>query len=103
MAKKSTVSARIDDDIKNRAEDILKKLGIPVSVVLNTLYCQIIARNGLPFPLTLPRELKALDTLSDAELDSILSSSYEQAKNRQGSSLDEVFDELERNHPDENL
>ena len=53
MAKTATVSARIDEDVKDEAEDILRQLGIPVSVVINTLYHQIINKNGIPFTLTL--------------------------------------------------
>ncbi len=53
MAKTATVSARIDEDVKDEAEDILRQLGIPVSVVINTLYHQIINKNGIPFALTL--------------------------------------------------
>ena len=40
MAKTATVSARIDESVKAEAEDILQQLGIPVSVVINTLYHQ---------------------------------------------------------------
>ena len=55
MAKKTaTVSARIDENVKDQAEGILRQLGIPVSVVINTLYHQIINRGGIPFALTLP-------------------------------------------------
>ncbi len=53
MAKTATVSARIDEDVKDEAEDILRQLGIPVSVVINTLYHQIINKKGIPFTLTL--------------------------------------------------
>ena len=53
MAKNATVSARIDEDVKDQAEDIMRQLGIPVSVVINTLYHQIINKNGIPFTLTL--------------------------------------------------
>ena len=49
--KDSTVSARVEYDIKTEAEDILQKLGIPVSVVINSLYRQIIYRHGIPFSL----------------------------------------------------
>ena len=61
MAKNATVSARIDEDVKDRAEDILRQLGIPVSVVINTLYHQIINKNGIPFTLTLPDKDKDKD------------------------------------------
>lgn len=36
--KDSTVSARVELDVKTEAEDILQKLGVPVSVVINSLY-----------------------------------------------------------------
>ena len=98
MKKNATVSARIDEDVKNQAEDILRQLGIPVSVVINTLYHQIIARNGVPFSITLPTKPRSLDELTQSELDAKLQHSYEQALSRQGKRMDEVFDEIERRH-----
>lgn len=56
MLKDSTVSAHVETDIKQEAEDILQKLGIPVSVVINSLYHQIIFTKGIPFSLTIPTE-----------------------------------------------
>ena len=35
--KDSTVSARVENSVKIEAEDILQKLGVPVSVVINSL------------------------------------------------------------------
>lgn len=98
MVKNSTVSVRIDENVKNQAEDILRQLGIPVSVVINTLYHQIIARNGVPFPLTLPSRPRTLDELTQADLDAKLEHSYEQAVSRQGKPMDDVFDSIERKH-----
>lgn len=94
--KDSTVSARVENDIKNEAEEILKKLGIPVSVVINSLYRQIIYRHGIPFPLTVPSEPKTMDTMSGAELDETLERSYGQSVRGEGRSLGDVFDELEK-------
>ena len=47
--KDATVSARVECDVKNEAEAILQQLGIPTSVVINSLYRQIIYRHGVPF------------------------------------------------------
>jgi addiction module RelB/DinJ family antitoxin len=94
--KDSTVSARVENDIKTEAEDILQKLGIPVSVVINSLYRQIIYRHGVPFSLTIPKEPRTLDTMSDAELNTKLQHSYEQSLAGEGMPYNEVFDELER-------
>lgn len=96
MIKDSTVSARVQSDIKAEAEAILQKLGIPVSVVINSLYRQIIYKHGIPFSLTIPTELPTADTLSKEEFNAMLSHSYEQALNGEGTEATAFFDELER-------
>ena len=94
--KDATVSARVEFDVKTQAEDILERLGIPVSVVINSLYRQIIYKHGVPFSLTVPREPKTLDMMSDAELNAKLQHSYEQSLAGEGRPFDQIFDELER-------
>ena len=94
--KDATVSARVECGVKNEAEEILQKLGIPVSVVINSLYRQIIYRHGVPFALTLPAEPRTMDTLTAAELDAKLQHSYDQSLAGQGRPMGDVFDELER-------
>lgn len=94
--KDATVSARVEYDIKNEAETILQKLGIPVSVVINSLYRQIIYRNGVPFSLTIPNEPKTIDSMTDGELNTKLQHSYEQSLRGEGRPYAAVFDELER-------
>lgn len=94
--KDATVSARVEYDVKIEAEDILQKLGIPVSVVINSLYRQIIFRNGVPFSLTIPSTPKTMDSLSEEELNAKLQHSYEQSMSGEGKAFAEVFDDLER-------
>ena len=94
--KDSTVSARVENDIKAEAEDILVKLGVPVSVVINSLYRQIIYRKGIPFSLTIPSELRTLDDMSVDEIDAKLQHSYDQALAGEGRPFGTVFNELER-------
>ena len=57
MAKSSNVMARVEPEIKEQAESILSQLGLPVSVLINSLYRQIIMRGGVPFAFSchLPR------------------------------------------------
>lgn len=94
--KDATVSARVEYGVKSEAEDILQKLGIPVSVVINSLYRQIIYRHGVPFSLTIPSAPQTMDTLSAAELDAKLRHSCEQSLAGEGKPFAEVFDDLER-------
>ncbi len=94
--KDATVSARVELDVKEQAEGILQRLGIPVSVVINSLYRQIIFKGGLPFSLTVPKEPRAMDNMTASQLDAMLGHSYEQSRAGQGRPLDEVFDDLEK-------
>lgn len=94
--KDSTVSARVENNIKIEAEDILQKLGAPVSVVINSLYRQIIYHHGVPFSLTIPSEPRTVDAMSDVELDAKLQNSYAQAIAGEGRPMSAVFDDLER-------
>jgi addiction module RelB/DinJ family antitoxin len=94
--KDATVSARVEWGVKTEAEDILQRLGIPVSVVINSLYRQIIYKRGVPFLMTLPAEPRTLDTMTDAELNAKLEHSYGQSLAGEGRPFEEVFDELER-------
>ena len=61
MAKDATVSARIDENIKSQAEDILRELGIPVSVVIHTLYHQMMIQQGLLFSMDLTKAPKTIE------------------------------------------
>ena len=94
--KNATVSARIEPDIKNEAEDILKKLGVPVSVVIDSLYRQIILTQGIPFSLSLPQTPKTLEDMSAEELNAKLQHSYDQSLSGEGRSFEDVFYDLEK-------
>jgi addiction module RelB/DinJ family antitoxin len=54
--KTANVMARVAPDVKAQAEAIMEQLGIPASVVINSLYKQIIMTRSIPFSLSLPRE-----------------------------------------------
>lgn len=94
--KDSTVSARVENNIKNEAEEILQKLGVPVSVVINSLYRQIIYHHGVPFSLTVPADPKTIDTISKIEFNAMLQHSYKQALAGEGRPIEDVFTDLER-------
>ena len=54
MSKDSTITVRIEGDLKNKAEKVLKKLGLSPSNAVSMLYKQITLRNGLPFDVKIP-------------------------------------------------
>ena len=48
-AKTANVLARVEPDVKEKAESIMSQLGVPVSVVINMLYKQIIMTRSIHF------------------------------------------------------
>ncbi|WP_257254143.1 MULTISPECIES: type II toxin-antitoxin system RelB/DinJ family antitoxin [unclassified Endozoicomonas] len=58
MAKETTVRARIDERLKEEAEEVLRKLGLTTSQAINIYFSQIALRKGLPFDVVIPDEKK---------------------------------------------
>ena len=56
MNKNATVTVRIEDKLKFKAEKILGQLGLSPSNAVTMLYKQIALNKGLPFDVKLPNE-----------------------------------------------
>ena len=54
MAKSAVISTRIDPDLKNNAEYILKELGLTVAQAITLFYKQVELQHGLPFNVKIP-------------------------------------------------
>ena len=96
--KSANVMARVEPDIKTKAEAIMANLGVPASVVINALYHQIIYTNGLPFPLTLPTRVPSIEDMSEEDFDEMLKSALERAERGEGKSMKEAFDAIRGNN-----
>ena len=91
MARTTAVYARIDTDLKNKAESILSQLGISPSSAIQMLYSQIILNNGMPFELKIPlRKPVAAESLTREELDAELAKGVRSLQNGKGITSDEV-------------
>jgi len=94
--KTANVLARVEPDVKEQAEAIMAKLGIPASTVINMLYKQIIMTRSIPFPLSVPNAPKARDEMDKAAFNAMMGEGLTQAKAGQGLSLDEAFSLLHK-------
>ena len=88
--KSANVTARVQPEIKQQAEAILADLGMPVSVLIDTLYRQIIMTGGVPYSLSVPK-IPTRDSMTDAQFDAVMEKGYRQAKNGHTIPLDEAF------------
>lgn len=52
--KNAAVHSRIEPDIKDKAEDVLRRLGVSPTEAIRMFYAQIALRDGLPFDVSLP-------------------------------------------------
>ena len=90
VTKSANVTARVHPEIKQQAEAVLEKIGLPVS---NISYRQIIMTGGVPYSLTVPN-LPTRDSMTDAEFNTIMEKGYHQAKTGEGISVDEAFEKI---------
>ncbi len=94
--KTANVMARVEPRVKEQAEEIMDMLGIPASVVINTLYKQIIMTRSIPFSLSVPAAPAARDEMDDSAFDLMMKRGMTEAKADMSSPADEVFEQLRR-------
>lgn len=95
-AKTANVMARVEPSVKEQAEEIMDMLGIPVSVVINTLYKQIIMTRSIPFSLSVPTAPIARDELDDTAFHAMMERGLKEAKADQSRLASDVFADLKR-------
>ncbi len=94
--KTANVLARVEPEVKQQAEEIMQELGIPVSVVINMLYKQIIIKKGIPFSLSLSSVPTTLDEMGSATFNAIMDKGFSQAKNGDSVDAEKVFSSLRK-------
>ncbi len=93
--KSSNVAARVEPEIKEKAEKILSTLGISVSNGINMFYRQVILWNGLPFRPSIPiSEPKPLSEITKEEFNDKMARGIAQAESGEGIPSDKFFANL---------
>ena len=95
-SKTANVMARVEPQVKEQAEEIMDMLGIPVSVVINTLYRQIILTRSIPFSLSVPAVSVARDEMDEAAFDAMMERGLKEAKAGNTRLASDVFADLKR-------
>ena len=85
MARTATIQARIDPDVKEKAQKVLNTLNISLSEAISLYFTQISLNRGIPFDIKIPNEL-TVETIEKSERDEGL---------HKVDSVDELFRELE--------
>jgi len=78
MGKTATLNIRVNPDVKENAENVLAKLGIPMATAIDMYLKQISLVGGIPFSVVLPKTANSVnaDVMSVSEVHQKLEKGY---------------------------
>ena len=82
MEKTATLNLRVNPTVKEQAEIVLSRLGVPMSTAINMYLNQISLTGGIPFAVTLPKAPEDInaDVMTDEEIHAKLQNGYDNVK-----------------------
>ena len=82
MEKTATLNLRVNPTVKEQAEIVLSRLGVPMSTAINMYLNHISLTGGIPFAVTLPKAPEDInaDVMTDEEIHAKLQSGYDDVK-----------------------
>ena len=96
LTKTANINVRIQENIKQQAEQILDTIGIPRATAIDMFYRQIILNNGIPFSLKIPKNLPVRENMDEKAFNSLMANGYAQSIQGDSYDIDDVFEELEK-------
>ena len=95
MAKTANVFVRIEPELKEQAEQILDKLGLPISNAINMFLRQVVLQRGIPFDVKLPEsEVLVYDNLTVDQFNAIMQKVEDDIKQGNVFSAEDVEKEM---------
>ena len=98
MARTANVFARVEPEVKEKAEQVLDRLGIPMSNAVGMFLRQIVLQRGIPFEMKLPdyEEPVAYGSLTKEQFNTEIEKGMEDIKAGRVYSADDVEAEIKR-------
>jgi addiction module RelB/DinJ family antitoxin len=100
MEKTTTLNLRVNPSIKQDAESILKRLGIPMSTAIDMYLNQIVLVGGIPFSVTLPRAPESIDAsrMTEEQIHEKILKGYDSYKSGQTQNAAIAFEAFQKTH-----
>jgi len=100
MEKTTTLNLRVNPTVKQRAEEVLSQLGMPMSTAIDIYLKQISLTGGIPFAVTLPKipETVNADLMTTEELHAKLKKGYDNIEAGNVQNAAEAFAKFRENH-----
>ncbi|MCD7717508.1 MAG: type II toxin-antitoxin system RelB/DinJ family antitoxin [Lachnospiraceae bacterium] len=100
MEKTATLNLRVNPTVKQRAEVVLSKLGIPMSTAIDMYLNQISLTGGIPFTVALPKAPEAVnaDLMTTEEIHMKLQKGYDELEAGNVQKAEDVFAKFRESH-----
>lgn len=100
MEKTTTLNLRVNPIVKGRAEEVLEKLGIPMSTAIDMYLNQIFLTGGIPFAVTLPKAPDTInaDFMTTKELHTKLQKGYDDIEAGNVQNAKSAFEKFRESH-----
>lgn len=101
MEKSTTLNLRVNPTVKKRAEDVLSRLGIPMSTAIDMYLNQISLTGGIPFAVVLPKAPDPVnaDLMTIEEIHAKLQEGYDDMKDGKVQDAATAFAKFGEKHP----
>ncbi len=100
MEKTATLNLRVNPNVKKRAEEVLSRLGIPMSTAIDMYLNQISLTGGIPFAVTLPKAPDSInaDFMTDEEFHAKLQKGYDDMQAGKMQNAENAFAKFRESH-----
>ncbi|MCL2362189.1 MAG: type II toxin-antitoxin system RelB/DinJ family antitoxin [Defluviitaleaceae bacterium] len=94
MAKTTSIYTRVEPEIKEQAEQVLLKLGVPMANAINMFLHQVVMHNGFPFAVKIQNKPLDLSMMTMNQLNAALEEGLADVKAGRITSAKQVREEL---------
>ena len=100
MEKSATLNLRVNPTLKQDAESVLGRLGIPMSTAVDMFLNQIVLVGGIPFSVTLPNAPESIDMtkMDEDQIHAKIQRGYESYKAGRTQNAAEAFNRFRESH-----
>ncbi|OPX44774.1 antitoxin DinJ [Ruminiclostridium hungatei] len=97
MGRTANIFARVEPEVKEQAEEVLNRLGIPMSNAVGMFLRQVALQRGIPFEMKLPQELPlAYGALTKEQFDLEMKKGMEDIREGRVYSADAIENEMKK-------
>ena len=100
MEKTATLNLRVNPIVKERAEEVLSRLGVPMSTAIDMYLNQIFLTGGIPFAVTLPKAPDTInaDLMTETEFHAKLQKGYDDIEAGNVRNTEKAFVKFRESH-----